>query len=63
MKIAKYDIFITFNTKTWIYTKSLYENNSKTFTLVIYVNGLFCCFNQLFCMAVQIIVKRKHFTL
>ena len=32
MKIAKYNIFITFNTKTWIYTKSLYENNSKTFT-------------------------------
>ena len=62
MTIAKYDIFITFNTKTRIYAESLYENNSKTFTLVIYMNDLFCYFNQLFCMPVQIIVKRKQFT-
>ena len=62
MKIAKYDMFITFNTKKSIHTKNLYENNNKTFTLVIYMNGLFCCFYQLFCVPVQIIVKRKHFT-
>ena len=60
MKIPKYDIFITFNTKLLIHTKSLYENNSKTFTLVIYMTGLFCCFNQLFCMPVQIIVKSSE---
>ena len=40
----------------------MYENNSKTFTLVINMNGLFCCFNQLFCMPVQIIVKTEHST-
>ena len=62
MKIAKYDIFITFNKKNMnIYTKSLYEN-SKTFTFSNLHEWFVLLFNQLFCMPVQIIVKRKHFT-